>query len=374
MSAHAKYAPSSAHRVRRCFASARMEKQFPQEDTQDTREGTAVHWAGAELLRGGVVALGQVVEGDVVLNVEMIEAAEMWAAHVLSRGRGAGLVEETLPAGPLHPENWGTPDHWDFDWSTMTLYLDDLKYGHRWVDVYLNDQLINYAALILATLGLFSRGDIKIVCTLVLPRCYTGARPIQTWITTSGEMFSHWNALSAAFHAADNPDAPCNATDVSACYDCSARHACEANQRATAIAVHVVSQPVPLHLSPQAMAKYLRVLRDAEMRIKSMREGVEQSIIQTIRRHRTVPGFALQSRPGREVFTDEASQNGVVEISALYGVDVVKRRELITPKQAIKAGVPAHVVKMYSRTNSGALELVEDDGSAAARVFNQPKE
>ena len=252
----------------------------------------------------------------------------------------------------------------------MTLYVDDLKYGHRWVNVVWNDQLINYAALILRKLGLFGDDRVRIVFTLVLPRCYTGRGPVQTWSATLGEIKTSLNELSAAFRAADDPNAPCDASDVEACYDCKARFDCQAFQQSTTIAIGVTSQPIPLALSPEAMVKHLRVLRDAEQRIKSMREGMEQNISYTIRRQRAVPYFALETKQGREVFADDAPERGLVEACAAFGVDVVKDRNYITPKQAIKAGVPEQVVKLYSRKNSGALVLVEDDGSEAARIFN----
>lgn len=370
MTAHAKYASSSAARIEACAGSARMEALYPQEDTIEKREGTAVHWAGAEMLYDRVIALGQVAENDVVLNVEMIDAAELWAYYIKARG-AVGSVETTIDEPALHQDNWGTPDHWWYDAATMTLYVDDLKYGHRFVDVYLNWQLMNYAALILRKLGLFGDDRVRIVFTLVLPRCFTAKGPIQTWETTLGAIKPYLKRLSAAFRAADDPDALCDASDVGQCFDCSARHNCRANIEATSIAISVTSQAIPLHLEPAAMSRQLRVLKYAEDRIKSMREGMEQSITQTIRRRQSVPYFALEARPGREVFSDEAVQNGIIETAAIYGVVVVKKQELITPKQAIKAGIPADVVRMYSRKNSGALELVEDDGSAAARIFNQ---
>lgn len=370
MTVHAKYAPSSAFRTRLCPASPYMESLYPQEDTVEKREGSAVHWAGAELLGGQEVAEGQVADNDVVLNIEMISAAYMWADYIRARGP-VGSVETTITEPALHQDNWGTPDHWWWDADNWTLYVDDLKYGHRFVDVYLNWQLMNYAALILRKIGMYGVDRVRIVFTLVLPRCFSAPSPVQTWTTTLGEIDPYLKDLAAAFRAADDPNAPCDASDIEACFDCSARHNCAANIEATGIAITVTSQPIPLHLTPAAMARLRKVLRNAEERIKSMREGVDQSITQTIRRKQAVPHFTLQSRPGREVFVPDAAQNGIIEIGRMFGVNVVKEQSLITPRQAIDAGIPAHLVKLYSRKNSGALELVEDDGSMVSRIFNQ---
>lgn len=369
MSAHAKYAPSASARNEVCPASARMEAQFPDEETQDSRDGVAVHWAGAELLHGRPVALGQVADNGVVLTTEMVEGAELYANHIMQRGP-VGHVEETLTEPALHPDNWGTPDHWVFDWQFMTLYMDDLKFGHRFVDVRWNTQLIEYAALALKTLKIDDDhpffDDVNIVFTLALPRCYHSPSPVQVWRTTWGEIDHRVDQLQASMYAADQPDAPCNATDVQACRDCKARFACDANLQAGAIAVGVTGQAIPLHLAPLAKVKMLRVLRDAELRIKSLREGIEQDVVQTIRRKQAVPFFALEGRPGREVFNGD---NTIVEVAKLYGVDVMKAPSFITPKQAIDAGVPADVVRLFSKKNSGALELVEYDGSDVSDIF-----
>lgn len=368
MSAHAKYAPSASARNEVCPASARMEAQFPDEETQDSRDGVAVHWAGAELLHGRPVALGQVADNGVVLTAEMIEGAELYANHIMQRGP-VGHVEETLTEPALHPDNWGTPDHWVLVSGVMVLYMDDLKFGHRFVDVRWNTQLMEYAALVLKKLGLLDHPfveELRIVFTLILPRCYHAPSPVQVWETTWGEIVHRVDQLQASMFAADQPDAPCNATDVQACRDCKARFACDANLQAGAIAVGVTGQAIPLHLSPLAKVKMLRVLRDAELRIKSLREGIEQDVVQTIRRKQAVPFFALEGRPGREVFNGDKT---IVDVAKLYGVDVMKPPAFITPKQAIDAGVPASVVRLFSKTNSGTLELVEYDGSDVANIF-----
>jgi hypothetical protein len=57
-------------------------------------------------------------------------------------------------------------------------------------------------------------------------------------------------------------------------------------------------------------------------------------------------------------------------MATMMGVDISKPGAL-TPKQSIKAGLPAATVAMYSETPVGELKLVRDDGSAARLAFSK---
>lgn len=376
MSEHARCAPSSADRIELCHGSVQMQERYPQEETEESREGDAVHWAGATLLsemRGALTdesfhGVGTVAPNGVVLNNEMLTTANLWVTRVTDRGR-IGHVEETIREWALHPDNWGTPDHWDFDDPALTLYVDDLKNGHRYVEVKRNRQLANYAAQILNKLGLFFRDDIKVRFRIVQPNAFHRDGDTHEWWTTSGELRAIWHSLSAAFAAAVGP-APLCTPSLSACRDCKARWDCEAALEVVGIAKGIARQSIPLQMSAAHMARELRLLEEAEGFIKSMREGMQDRVMFVIRRQQAMPHFAIDRSPGRRVWNDDAVGNGIIDICKAYGVQAGRTEVGITPLQAIAAGVPDEVVKQFSRVNSGKLVLVEDDGSKAAAIFN----
>lgn len=348
-----------------------MEALYPQDDSEESREGDAVHWAGATMLTdpdGWMIGLGDVAPNGVVLNNEMLETARLWCTTVLDRGQ-VGHVEETIRTPVLHSENWGTPDHWDFDHFQLILYLDDLKNGHRHVEVKRNRQFVNYAALILNVLGLFHRDDIRIRFRIVQPRSYHRDGPVREWWTTSGELRPMWGVQAEAFAAACGPS-PRVTPHVDACRDCKARFDCEGALTVTNIAADISKQSEPLNMSPAALSREYKLLLQAEGFIKSRREGIEQRVMQVIRRQQSVPHFNLERRAGRQVWNDDAVANGIIDVCTGFGVKAGRTEVGVTPLQAIKAGVPAEVVRQFSRINSGALELVEDDGSKAAEIFN----
>lgn len=343
---------------------------YPQEDTIDTQEGEAAHWAGAQRLIGQQIAVGQVAPNGVVLNVEMVEAADGYADHIQQRDKQheGYWIEQHIPHGPIHKDNYGTPDY--VSYANESLSIDDFKYGHGFVSEIGNYQLINYAALKAHELGIFDDDSLKVTMTIHQPRCYHRRGPVRSWTTTLGALRPYFDELRNAFNWATQLDAPVIARDPEACRGCSARFDCEANLMAVGPDVDLAYDSTPLKLSPLAMAVELRKLRRAEKMIKARREGIEQAITSKIQRGQSVPFFSIGHTKGRTVFNADAREMGVVEVAAAYGAKIEKAA-LITPLQAIKAGVPEDVIKMYSHAQSGAAELVEDDGTAAQNIFNK---
>lgn len=80
--AHAPLAPSSAEKWVHCGRSPSMEAAYPQEDTDETREGTAAHWVLAQTLNGHTVAVGDMDPDGTPVDRDMIMAAREFAEHI----------------------------------------------------------------------------------------------------------------------------------------------------------------------------------------------------------------------------------------------------------------------------------------------------
>ena len=362
---HAPLAPSSAARIVACTGSRKLAALYPEPETIETREGTASHWAGAELLAGRDVDTGQVAANGVTLTDEMIEGAEMFAEHIRSRGAYEWeLVEHTLPAGSLHADNWGTPDF--VGMQPMHLFVDDYKFGHGYVEVFENWQLMNYVCLLLDFMGVNGQVDqmMRVTMTIVQPRNYHRDGPVRSWSVMACDLRGYFNKMRAAYEQAMRDDAPC--TVNAECEHCPARHACEAATAAGYSAVKHAYSSVPLVMSAPALGLELRTLRRAAKMLKARITGLEEQVLSTIVRGVDVPYFSVSHGVGRTVWTAPATE--VIALGQMLGVDVSKP-DVITPKQSIKAGLPAEVVAAYSHAPRGAAELTEDNGHAAAKVF-----
>ncbi len=374
LSDHAYLAPSSAARTVQCPGSVGMAALFPQEDTIESREGTAAHWACAELLAGRDVALGQVADNGVTLNDEMIEAAEMYAGHIMARG-AVGSVETRIHNSALHhSENGGTPDHFAYSMNgpRLHIHLDDFKFGHGYVSVFENWQLFNYLALILCAIQDTWTDDrmIDVTFTIIQPRCYHRDGPIRSWSFCASDARPFFNILRNHFALAMRADAPCIAGDE--CEHCPGRHGCEAAVIAAFNGVTHAYSSVPLEMSPQAIGLELRTLKRAARRLDARITGLEEQA-QRLSGRNPIPFFKIDYGSGRTSWNVDA--DSVVSVGQMFGVDFAKPGTL-TPIQALaamkKAGLPAElseVIKQYTTTPTGAAKLVEDDGRGAALVF-----
>jgi hypothetical protein len=367
MSDHAILPPSSSARIAHCAASALLAAQYPGEDTIESRDGTAAHWAASQLCSGAPVAVGQVADNGVTLTDEMIDAADLYAHYILTKVKNAQIViEQTIRNGALHAENWGTPDAWYYDADTRTLHVFDFKYGHKYVDVYQNWQLINYAALILKQLAIDGGTDqtVRVVMTIVQPRCYHKDGPIREWSVMASDLRPLFNILRSAFDAAMRPGA--TATASLECEYCPARHVCSAAQAAAYNAVQHAYESTPVQLSPAALGLELRTLQRAATMLDARVTGLEAQALATIQSGVNVPFFGIEHGVGRTVWKSPDSE--VIALGVMLGVDVVKPA-LVTPRQAIKAGLPDDVVAAYSHTPRGKAGLAPQSDNAASRIF-----
>ena len=365
---HAILAPSSAHLRVACSASRAMCERNPEtEPSPESMEGTAAHWAAAEMFAGRIVDSGLIAPNGVMITDEMLEGAEMFVddVHELFGNTPIPLhIEEPVSCATIHPESWGTPDLWIFDGAK--LYLWDFKFGHRFVDVFENWQLIEYVAGILESLGINGMMDqhIEVVFRIVQPRCYVGGAPIREWRIMASDLRPYFNQLRSAEQLAMQPDAP--ATVNEHCRDCRGAHECDALQRAGYAAMVEATRPVPFSLPPHALGAELRYLDRAIKVLDARRTALAEQALTALKRGERVPFYAAKPSVGRERWTVPPDQ--VISMGQLMGVDVAKPGTL-TPKQAIKAGLDASVVKAISEIPSGEIKLVEDDGTEARKVF-----
>lgn len=366
MSDHAPLAPSSASRRRACAGSRKMEALYPQpDDSPASREGTAAHWAASETLSGRIVDSGQIAENGVMLTDEMIDAADMYVDEV-RKVLADVVIEERINIDYIHEQCWGTPDAWAFSEITGTLYLWDFKYGHRFVDVFENWQLIEYAAGILDFIGIDGIADqhVTVVMTIVQPRCYVGGSPVRSWSVRASDLRGHFNAARMFEAKAMSDDAELTVSPE--CRDCSARHACPALQRASYADMNVATEAVPFDLPPQALGTELRYIQSAIDTLTARATSLEEQALSMIRQGKAIPHFTAQHGMGRERWVKPEPE--VIAMGELMGVKLGVTK-LVTPKQAVKAGMNAELVKSFTETPRGELKLVPDDGTNARKIF-----
>jgi hypothetical protein len=369
---HFPLAASSAARWVACPGSVALCALYPGEDSPASLEGTAAHWVASESILNAQASIGTVAPNGVEVTEEMLDAADMYAMSVLDVARlgGALHIEKTMACHAIHSDCGGTPDAWHHDSGIITIW--DFKYGHGFVDVFENWQLITYAAGILEQLGVKRGSDVDdqfftLRFRVVQPRNYHRDGPIREWVINASELRPYFNILRAAAGAAWlRVDAKC--VPNSECRYCSARHVCEAVQQAGFSAMEYSGSPVPLVLSDAALGTELSLLNHHLARLEARKTGLEEMAASEIKAGKVVPGFALESTSGRVGWTKPIEE--VIALGQMMGVDISKPGAC-TPTQAIKAGLPEDLVGSYSERKVGGLKLVSSSSAGARRAFGR---
>lgn len=364
---HSLLAPSSAARRMACPGSRYLESLYPQTETSDAaREGEQAHRIAASMLKDPT---GIPIFGSVFVPDDMMHGARLYIDDITKTATISEIhIEDRVDISCIHPEMWGTPDAWCYDLSNMIIYIWDYKYGFGQVEVYENWQLIAYSAGILDLLQINPAYNsiIKIIFTIVQPRGYHRDGPVRKWEISYYKLQDYFDLLRINSILSLLPAAPVQPSPQ--CTYCRARHACPALQQAALTAVDMAGENVPFDLNPTQTGSELRILHHSAELLDARITGVEQQAISMIKRGDSVTGYMLESSPGREVW---GTNTGVIsQIAEVMGIDIKKPAELITPKQAIKAGIPKDLVNKFSEYKPSALKLTE---VRAERIFGGEK-
>lgn len=376
---HSILPPSSAHIWRYCTGWVQNADQFPQPETEAQLNGSATHEVGALLieqgLRGGIgrtLQIGDQASNGAIVAAEMVECAELWASTFLrehsSRVTKGGIkrgVETRVQCPGIHPESFGTVDSWLFDPdpNDPTLIIDDCKGGHVHVNAFENWQMINYANGIINELNP-KQENISVWFRIIQPFSYHSDGPVRTWKTTLRALQSrYWPELAAAAREAMGPDA--KLTTGHHCRRCHLRANCPAALQCGLSLYETVMAPVMQQMSPEALGLQFSIIDRAMEQLKALSTGFEEQVKALIKSGTTVPGWHMVPTAGREKW--HKPMNEVIAMSGLFGVDLVKK-ELVTPNQARKAGIPNEIIAAYSSRNTG-LELVPENTSMVRQIF-----
>lgn len=359
-----------------CTGWPQMALKFPQQETEATLEGEAAHEvAHLDIIRyrnggaaGDVLLEGQTASNGVVVNAEMILAADVYSNDVIREyqkrvvnGSVVMKVEHRVTCPQVHPKySYGTLDCFLIDPHNRTLIIWDFKYGHLFVDEYQNLQCINYLA------GLDNEYDLDgfdIEVRIVQPRVYHRGGSVRVWKTNVAELAPFWNTLHTAVEISLSGKG--KLVTGNHCRRCQARHGCEAYLRYGIDLYTCVMDPVPHELSPNALGLQLLVVEQAMEALKGLQTGYQAQVEALIKGGKNVPWWGMEATSGRENW--KAPVATVAAIGDMFGVEL-RKPDIITPNQARKLGIPDDIIKQYSERKSG-LSLVRDDKCQAARIF-----
>jgi hypothetical protein len=111
----------------------------------------------------------------------------------------------------------------------------------------------------------------------------------------------------------------------------------------------------------------LSQIQRALKHLGEMQSGLEEVVTAAIKRGEHVPAYELKSSPGRLNWTADVSK--IVELGKMLNVDLHKPA-VITPTQAVKAGVPEDLLVGFAERKNGAPKLVQTNLKKLKKVFS----
>lgn len=378
MSEHAFLPPSGAKIWMVCAAAPTMWQRYPEsEDKPDAILGQAAHWVATGMAQPGYVsgfAVGDVTPQGLSVTEEMMQGAEMYQQEVWRACGGITLshwhVEERVQIPYVAANNWGTPDTWLFGHNPTTgrakLTVLDYKFGHEYVDVFENWQLIDYACGILDHLGITGLADqmIDVEFVIVQPRCYQAGGPVRTWRVLASDLRARFNLLQSAAARANAPD-PMASPTAAGCKHCSGRHACNALQLAGYASADLARKSVPIDLLPGPLGLEAAMLEEALGLLDARVSGLKEQIEHALRAGHAIPLWGMDNVEGRLKWTVPDAE--VIALGQMMGASLAKP-DVLTPVQAMKK-IDPEMVALYSTRAPGGATLVRRDDSAARKVF-----
>ena len=380
---HAPIAPSSLALTVACNASVQLQANAPPlpNGDEEALEGEAAHQLAMWVALGhNTFNLGDkfTVNGkEWVIDNEMLNGARLYAKVIQENSRGNARLEDPVRCSRIHPtQSWGTPDAWEYfpeglDWSQglPVLSTKDYKYGHRFVEVFECFQLIAYAVGEMERLDLIDDTRLMLEFVIVQPRSYHREGPVRRWRIRADELRALVNIARNAAERALLPNP--TATTGTHCLDCKARHVCGTLRETAANVVDYSTQGMLEPLDPIALGNELRILNAAAKRLEARQTGLAAMVDAMLRAGQRVPHFELAPGRSNMVWNPDVTPEQVGTLGDLFNVLTRKPLAVITPRQAIDAGIDESIVKEYASRPPAGLVVKPVSTTNATKVFSK---
>lgn len=336
--------PSSAARRVACPGSHKLELLYPQEQSEAAIEGTQAHAVAEALYKNQPLPQ--------YASDEMIEGAHLYVNHLRSIAGNAAVLEQRIHIQSIHPNCFGTPDAYYF--HDNVLHIWDYKFGFGQVEVFANYQLIEYASGIIHDVLKLRDDSIEVNFYIVQPRGFHKDGRIRTWPFSVSGLIPFFNILKHTEREALSDNAFCNPSPE--CKYCKARHSCVALQESALSAVELSREAMPFDLNATQLGNELRILHQAAKLLDARITGLTEQAISFIKKGNNIPHYQLKPMSGRKVWTIPIDE--VIAMGELLGEKLEKPRDVITPTQALDAGVLPELIAAFSDIKRGEVKLV----------------
>jgi hypothetical protein len=325
-----------------CPGSPGIENLYPDTRRAEAGEGKLAHMAGAAILVGR--------DPKSLQNIDADAMAHIMAYVELCRALGVYDVLHVEEKFHSHYFN-GVVDFWTFNPHESTLYIRDLKYGHGWVETYLNWQLLAYAFLILAQ----PTPAVKFInMGIYQPRGWHPQGPDRSWTISVEELEAYRAQMITNI---ENIYAG-NVQTVSGphCRYCKGLVPCHGATAAMYFAIDVAMRPGHETPTLDQVATDLVILERAIKLLEHKKAAYDQMAVELIRKGSIIPGWEVGQTPGKAQW--KQGNQAVLDMGKMMGVDFAVPPAPITPTQAVNRKlIPEEAFTVLSERTGGAWKL-----------------
>jgi len=366
-----KLRPSKAATWMVCAGYAAMAAAYPalpeEADNEVREDGIACHWLAGEIWEKRYPKVDSISPNGRLLTEAMFDHVDEYHDILNSWPGVAPVCEKQVPCDVILKGMKGTPDAWAYDPTNRILYVADLKYGFRFVEVWENWQLIIYAAALIELLGLNGLDDqyLTIKFYIYQPRSHHRDGPVRIWTVRGSELRGFVNQLRHAAEEAMKPNPIC--TPNPHCTDCEGRMGCTALQNSALVAMEQGYSGVPVDLPLAALGDELRRLVHASKLLEARISGLQVQAESELRRGKVVPHWSLSPTYAREAWKP-GTESQVMTLGTLYNANLIREPKPISPAQARKL-IPVEMVAMFAHKPSTGVALTKQDPFEARKKF-----
>lgn len=339
MTTPVRLSPSGADRWVNCPGSAVLEALHPLPPSPMAKEGEIAHKLAEDWFRhqfdpmsriGEMLAQGPVTE-------DHARGAAAFVRAVRERWDGSSIW---MPEYKAEIPALGCRGRIDLLLNQADgLWIWDYKHGRTFVSAVENWQLLAYA---MAVADKAINPD-RIHLCICQPNSFDPEGPVKIWTINRAQFQAYSARLVSAVAAARGP-AP-STTPGPHCLWCSARGGCSALGRAVSAIFDYVAGADYSPDTPAALGVELDLLGQAAELVKARLSGLEADAVARFRRGERVPGW--DTAPNMSHIKWTVPPADAATLADLAGVDI-RKNEVLTPRQAMDAGVPAAIVEAVS--------------------------
>lgn len=328
-------------------------------DNTMRNEGDAAHWLIEQVFNkrfGTDELIDRPAFNGVYITEEMIEATALCLEDI--RGRGAVEVITSYSDGQIYQVN-GRSDWVSFE--DGTLFVGDFKYGWSIVEPENNWTLLSHA------IGwMFANPSANVThVTLRIwqPRPHHPLGKVRSVTYTKDEMHWFWVSLFTKLTQPDNM-----LHTGKHCKDCLGMINCPAAQKAAMNAIEVSEMGYVSNLDDRSLAFILDQTERAIKLLEQQHKAGTELALHRIKAGHIVPGYGVE----KDLTNKQWKQGITVETAMMMVGKDLSKKQLVTPAQALKAGVSQEAIDALCERREKGVKLTRINASTQVKkMFNQ---